>query len=280
VALIQKLLASGACGRRHGGLLLQVVDAALNRTEDILDPTIRREYRRLFRALDEHLQLLNEPQRRHLDVYRLLAVSRGALLGTDDSFVFNKLVVELKGLVKSLPDLDEDIPDGLPELKGRMETLRSNGYVREGVAAEAKDDPFEIRKLMDAHAGNKAKLGLEPWDREEAALMTAEALLMCLRTMKDSCYGNAWARTSIDMALMEACEQRQKFCKSQQPALVEFKTFVMGQRAKRKQGPTAAEARRDTTEFEKARASWSSSMVSHRGNVGAGGDHKSETWLG
>jgi hypothetical protein len=32
--------------------------------------------------------------------------------------------------------------------------------------------------------------------------MTAEALLICLRTMKEACYCNAWARTSIDMALM------------------------------------------------------------------------------
>lgn len=47
------------------------------------------------------------------------------------------------------------------------------------------------------------------------------------------------------------------------------------------QGPTAREARRDTTAFETARAEWSRSAISVRGKgVGAEGDHGTEVWLG
>ena len=46
------------------------------------------------------------------------------------------------------------------------------------------------------------------------------------------------------------------------------------------QGPSAKEARRDTTTFEAARAEWSKATLSIKGSVGATGDHRSEVWLG
>jgi hypothetical protein len=48
----------------------------------------------------------------------------------------------------------------------------------------------------------------------------------------------------------------------------------------RLQGPSARETRRDVTSFEAARKEWGAAAVSHRGNVGGGGDHGSEVWLG
>ena len=111
--------------------------------------------------------------------------------------------------------------------------------------------------------------GLEAWDSEEVELLRREALLACFDTMKDSCYANQWARTSTDIALLvssSACkphvaslpsclsqpvplspppapptsdqmvvENGSRFCKSQRAKLVEYKTFVNEQRAKRKQ---------------------------------------------
>ena len=46
------------------------------------------------------------------------------------------------------------------------------------------------------------------------------------------------------------------------------------------QGPSAREARRDVTSFDKARTEWSRATVSARGMVGAEGDHGQEVWLG
>ena len=46
------------------------------------------------------------------------------------------------------------------------------------------------------------------------------------------------------------------------------------------QGPTAREARRDTTAFEAARAEWGKAELSIKGGVGQEGDHRSEVWLG
>ena len=46
------------------------------------------------------------------------------------------------------------------------------------------------------------------------------------------------------------------------------------------QGPSAKEAKRDTTAFEAARAEWSKATLSAKGSVGASGDHRSEMWLG
>ena len=48
----------------------------------------------------------------------------------------------------------------------------------------------------------------------------------------------------------------------------------------RPQGPSAREARRDTTAFEAARAEWGKAELSIKGGVGAEGDHRTELWLG
>jgi len=120
VALVQKLLASESCRPRHACMLLQVVDASLN-TEAWAEPASRREYRRLFKALDEHSSLFDDSQRSHLDVYRMRAITRNALIGTDDSFMFNKLIGEIKGLLRKSPEVDPEYNGHVySELKSRI----------------------------------------------------------------------------------------------------------------------------------------------------------------
>ncbi len=46
------------------------------------------------------------------------------------------------------------------------------------------------------------------------------------------------------------------------------------------QGAVGSGAKLDETAFEAARAQWGRATISARGMVGAGGDHKSEAWLG
>jgi hypothetical protein len=40
----------------------------------------------------------------------------------------------------------------------------------------------------------------DTWSSKEAGAMKREALLACLETARD-CYHNAWARTSVDLAI-------------------------------------------------------------------------------
>jgi len=261
VALVQKLLDSGSCEPAHVGLLLKVVDASLLNHKYAMEPTAHREYRRLFKSLDQHLQLFDGRQRKHMEVYRLLAITRNALVSTDDSFMFNKLIGEVKALLRGCPDVDPDYGDEvLLSLKEQMQELQANGY-------KSGESDLDER-------------GLQAWDSEEVDSMMKEAILDCLDATKNHCYAKQWARTSIDLALLDACEQSSKFAKSQQLRLKAFKVFVTEQRAKRKQGLSAKDSGSYTTSYEQARATWSTSKVSHRGNVGGGGDHKTETWLG
>ena len=77
-----------------------------------------------------------------------------------------------------------------------------------------------------------------------------------------------------------AVDQSDRFSAAQRPRIAALDAWATQQKVTTRRGPSAAEARRDTTSFEAARRSWSSSTVSARGRVGGGGDHKSETWLG
>ena len=106
--------------------------------------------------------------------------------------------------------------------------------------------------------------------------------------------------------LQELVQPRSHFCSSQQADFVQLKAFVDGQRLKRRkvrqivscqaavathtwglvsdafllQGAAGSGAKLDETAFEAARAQWGRATISARGMVGAGGDHKSEAWLG
>ena len=77
-----------------------------------------------------------------------------------------------------------------------------------------------------------------------------------------------------------AVAHSQHFSAAHRTRLLALDAWAQQQKVATRRGPSAAEARRDTTSFEAARRSWSSSTVSARGKVGGGGDHKSETWLG
>ena len=77
-----------------------------------------------------------------------------------------------------------------------------------------------------------------------------------------------------------AVEHSQGFNAAQRDRIAALDAWARQQKVTTRRGPSAAEARRDTTSFEAARRTWGASTVSARGKVGGSGDHKSETWLG
>ncbi|KAK9838128.1 hypothetical protein WJX81_002944 [Elliptochloris bilobata] len=308
--LLRQLLQDGKVLRRHADLLFQALCAAMREPERAVDSTLTKEFQKLFTAASKCAELFSPRQQAQLDVYGVWGVLRGQLL-TDDSFVFNRVLTRLKTSVANLGTADEADEAALAAAKAHLEEARApapreaapaaaaplagagvpadpGGAAAPMPEAEAEADPFNLDAIMEPPALKPAPepapaaapSGGGALRTRESGALKREALLDCLDTAR-GCYGHAWARTSVDLAIEEVWKARDKFCESQQPHVDVLWRFVQEQRARRRQGPSAREARRDVTSFETARAEWARSAVSARGKgVGAEGDHGHEVWLG
>lgn len=311
--LLRELLSQGAVRVVHGPLLFSALKAAMAEPERAADPLLAREYSKLFTAASKVAEVFTVKEKNQLDVYGTWAVLRNQLT-TDDSFQFNKVVVRLKEMAAELPeagDEDEAVLEQLAAATGdadpvlafydarqqqaQQEAQQAQQEAQQAQApappaADAEADPFGLDALLERQeaeaeaARRAAERKRQPprsvtWSGAEVVSQRRAALLGCLDTAKE-CYRHAWARTSVDL-LIEHCHQhKHRFAPSQARRLEGLMGFVREQRRLRRLGPPAREVNRDTTAFERARAEWGRSAVSHRGKVGGGGDHKSETWLG
>ncbi|KAL4431489.1 hypothetical protein ABPG75_006745 [Micractinium tetrahymenae] len=315
--LLRDLLSQGPVRVAHGPLLFSALKAAMADPERAADPLLAREYSKLFTAASKAAEVFTVKERNQLEVYGTWAVLRNQLT-TDDSFQYNKVVARLKEMVAELPEAeaeDEGVLQRLAASAGAADPVLAfyDAQQQQGEqqaqqaaaapapqpaaapAADAEADPFGLDALLERQEAEEAAAAAAAAERERqrraqpprsATWSSAEvvsqrraALLGCLDTAKES-YRHAWARTSVDL-LIEHCHQhKHRFAPSQARHVDELMGFVRDQRRLRKLGPSAKEVNRDTTAFERARAEWGRSAVSHRGKVGAGGDHKSETWLG
>ncbi|KAL4419554.1 hypothetical protein ABPG77_006885 [Micractinium sp. CCAP 211/92] len=303
--LLRELLSQGAVRVPHGPLLFSALKAAMAEPGRAADPLLAREYSKLFTAASKVAEVFTVRERNQLEVYGTWAVLRNQLT-TDDSFQFNKVVGRLKEMVADLPEAEEEDEGVLRQLAAvagaadpvlafydaqqqQAQQQQAQQAQQAAPAADPEADPFGLDALLEqeeaeAAAQRERQRRSQPpksvtWSSAEVVSQRRAALLGCLDTAKES-YRHAWARTSVDL-LIEHCHQhKDRFAPSQAAHLEELMGFVRDQRRLRKLGPSAREVNRDTTTFERARAEWGRSTVSHRGKVGAGGDHKSETWLG
>ncbi|CAL8464520.1 g4055 [Coccomyxa elongata] len=284
--LLRELLGQGVVTKAHSNLLFEALKGAMRDPTLAVDPTQTIEFQKLFTVASKHAELFSMRQKGQLDVFGLWGVLRGQLL-TDDSFVYNRVLSRIKDSIQHLPEATEDDDEALLRVKERLQE-EANGAGSSGkdtapqaAAPPAEDpeaDPFGLEQIIQkAEAPKRERAAV--WSSRESLAMKRDALLDCLDTAR-SRYGLAWARTSTDIAIQDLHNNRTKFCKSQQPRIDQLWRFVQDQRLRRKQGPSAKEARRDTTSFEAARAEWGKATLSVRGAVGGGGDHRSEVWLG
>lgn len=280
--LLRKLIADQNIGQEHSKLVFEALKASLHDTKNTEDPQLRREYTKLF-TLASKAEIFTPRELSQLDVYGTWAVIRNRL-HTDDSFEFNKTLKGIKESMLHLPDATEQDEQALQAVKARLPEepqLPELDAVDSEEAEAPEADPFGLNALVPEKK-RKIKLAKpSTWSKEEITGMKREALLDCFDTMK-ACYGHAWARTSVDLAIEDLVQQRGMFCSSQQSRIDELMQFVNQQRLKRKQGfgGSAKQLQRDTTAFENARKEWGRATISARGKVGAGGDHQAETWLG
>ncbi|CAL5220662.1 g2708 [Coccomyxa viridis] len=287
-ALLRQLLKENKVTHAHSALLFQALRAAMKDPNLAVDPTMTIEYQKLFTAASNFRELFSQRQKGQLDVYGLWGVLRGQLL-TDDSFVFNKVLKRIRESIEHLSDATEEDEDALLRVKERLqaegaeqpEAAEAKAAPEEGPAAEPNEaDPFGLDQIIEKEEATKKEQDRDKaWSSRESMAMKRDALLDCLDTARD-CYRHAWARTSVDIAIQDLQKNRSNFCSSQQPRIDALWKFVQEQRAVRRKGPTAREARRDTTAFEAARAEWGKADLSIKGGVGAEGDHRSEVWLG
>ncbi|KAK9818350.1 hypothetical protein WJX72_011096 [[Myrmecia] bisecta] len=281
--LLRQLLQDGNVEKAHGQLVFEVLAASLRQPSHGVDPELAREYIKLFTAASKLPELFSAREQAQLDVYGIWAVHRSQIATTDDSFVFNKVLGRIKESVHHLPEAGAEEDEALLAAKARLAEEAERPVEPEkpaeptAPAEEAEADPFGLEALIAPKP--KAKKSSVLWSSREILSMKRDALLDCVDTMK-ACYRQAWARTSVDMAIEDIWNHRARFCASQQQRIEDFRRFVREQRAIRRQGPSSKEQRRDTTAFEAARTSWSKASVSARGAVGGGGDHGSEVWLG
>lgn len=305
--LLRELLAQGAVRPAHGPLLFSALKAAMRDPAQAADPLLAREYSKLFTAASKMADVFTIREKNQLDVYGTWAVLRTSLATTDDSFAFNKVVARLKSLVEELPEANEEDEEHQRRLQASAgaadpvleaydaRVAEASGAAQQPAAAgpaapaavDVEADPFGLDALLEqqaaAEAAAAAKKRQAPksatWSSGEVVHQRRAALLDCLDTAKAS-YRHMWARTSVDLLVEHYHQQRSRFTASQRARIDDLMGFVRDQRRLRKLGPSAKEVNRDTTSFERARAEWSRTDVSHRGKVGSGGDHRAENWLG
>ena len=113
--------------------------------------------------------------------------------------------------------------------------------------------------------------------------MKREALLSIIElTLRVVHHKQPWSRTGIELLIDHMHIHKARFCKgSQQDKVEELMTWARQQRSQRKKGPSAKEINRDSSAFERDSKTWASQdWISKNGKVGAGGDAKSNGWLG
>ncbi|KAL3134781.1 hypothetical protein ABBQ32_007767 [Trebouxia sp. C0010 RCD-2024] len=281
--LLRQLILEHKIGQEHSKLVFEALKASLREPSSAEDPQLRREYLKLFTLASKAADMFTAREKSQLDVYGIWSVTRNQL-HTDDSFTFNRTIKSIKESISHLPDATEEEEEALQTIKARLPEepqlpeLDSSGC---NDCEPPEADPFGLDALITQDKRKIKLMKPSTWSSKEILGMKREALLDCFDTMK-ACYGRPWARTSVDLAIEDLNEHREKFCSSQQARIQDMMQFVQQQRLRRKQGVAAAsrESQRDTTAFENARKEWGRATISARGKVGAGGDHQSETWLG
>ncbi|KAG2484772.1 hypothetical protein HYH03_016426 [Edaphochlamys debaryana] len=116
--LLRQLLEGGALGREHREPLFAAIKAAFSDFDNASEASLRRDYMKLVHCLERRAEpLLSGPQRRHLEVYRVVGFLQNEM-HTDDSFVFNKVLARIKEAVVALPPATEADEDAAAELAG------------------------------------------------------------------------------------------------------------------------------------------------------------------
>ena len=82
---------------------------------------LRRPLRKLLISAEAQEKLFSKAQRRHLDVWKVWALLRHQL-HTDDSFMFTKVVNNVRDLVSQLPEV-------LPEEDEAFEAVKVSAFV-------------------------------------------------------------------------------------------------------------------------------------------------------
>ena len=116
-ALLRQLLDTGTIDKDHRHQLFLAIKAAFSDPCQAIEPTLRKEYRRLMTAVNEHAQVLSKAERAQLAVYSTWALTQNELF-TDDSFMFNKVVAKLKSSISELQPADEELEAAARRLSG------------------------------------------------------------------------------------------------------------------------------------------------------------------
>lgn len=251
----------------HSVQLFETIRAAFSRPSTVADPVNRRDFMKLVSSMsglvEKKPSFFSGKDLAHLDVYRLMGHVQGEL-GTDDSFQFAKSLAKLREEVDDLSEATEEDCQALTRLCAEGPCWQAVGSALSSDAA-----PMEARSSA--------------WSAVEVKCMKREALLSIIElTLKPIHQKQAWSRTGIELLIEHMHSHKALFCLgSQQDKVEDLMMWVRQQRGQRKKGPSAKEINRDSSSFDRDRKQWEAQdWISKNGKVGAGGDAKSNGWLG
>lgn len=202
--LLRQLIEGGALSKAHRRPLFAAIKAAFADSATVTEPTTRREYTRLIKAVASLPPgVLGRQEVTQMEVYTIRAIHQNELF-TDDSFALNKALGKLKEAIKALPDVTEEeeaaaerllLPSGAPNPSAGAQQQHEGQQPQP--AADAEADPFGLDAFLAQQAaeagepgegGGAAGLPVEAaperltWDHAEMAVMQAQALLECVQT--------------------------------------------------------------------------------------------------
>eukprot|EP00850_Spirogloea_muscicola_P007203 SM000036S13247 [mRNA] locus=s36:101788:103399:+ [translate_table: standard] len=209
-------------------------------------PAGRAEYRALFAAAGERLELFPEEQQRQLRVWLLWADLANQLF-TDDPFEFSKVTGKVRQEIEGLPEVTaEDEAEERASSAGSASVLSS--------AAGEK----EIRPGID--------LASAATDELQPPGLSSE--------------GTTMAQTAIDMLVKHAHDHAARFTAVQRAAVLKMYLASKEQQLARKHGGRGLAGKLDVTSFERLQGQYANEKISIRKAVGASGGRTTTTWLG
>ncbi|MEW5319980.1 MAG: hypothetical protein WDW38_011088 [Sanguina aurantia] len=150
-SMLRQLLDGGQLQRCHRSGVIAAAKAAFVDLSKPTSSSLRREYMRLAVALERRADVMGRAYGEHVSVYVLLGRTQNELF-TDDSFAFNKVLVQLKAHVTALPEAvpaDDLVHDALLGAGSRQ---KGRGGSRWGSEADELDPQQAIAQAKVAAA--------------------------------------------------------------------------------------------------------------------------------
>mmetsp|Transcript_33334 Transcript_33334/g.60241 ORF Transcript_33334/g.60241 Transcript_33334/m.60241 type:complete len:423 (-) Transcript_33334:241-1509(-) len=166
--LFRQLLDNNAIGKSYANFTFVIIKKAFSSFEIPTQPALRREYMKLCHTIKKHFNIFSDDEVKQLEIYNIVGFLQNELF-TDDSFVFNKVIGQIKDIISSLSSLQseaeaencfqtliESHPD-LPNKEKGFESTSSASTTSSNTKSPSGVATFESLKISAEAFGTKRK---------------------------------------------------------------------------------------------------------------------------